>query len=60
MKYCTTQTVINKGQAFGGTGLNPSFPIVSESTLEDIEIIIYFLEQELQSVMNNLNWKDPD
>ncbi len=55
MKYCTTQAVINKGQAFGGTGLYPSFPIVSESTLADIEIIIYFLEQELQSEKKNLN-----
>ncbi len=55
MQYCMTQTVIIKGQAFGGTGLYPSFPIVSESTLEDIEIITYFLEQELQSEKKNLN-----
>ncbi len=51
-----TQTVINKGPTFGGTGLYPAFPIVSVSTLEDIEIIIInFLEQELQSEKKNLN-----
>ncbi len=32
------------GQAIGDTFLDPSFPNVSESTLEDIKIRIYFLE----------------
>ncbi len=47
MKYCMTQTAINKGQAFDDTCLYPSFHKVSVSTLEDVEIIIYFLQIEL-------------
>ncbi len=42
MKDCLAQTVVNQGQAIGDKFLYPSFPNVSESTLKDIEIRIYF------------------
>ncbi len=48
MKDCLAQTVVNQGHAIGDKVLYPSFPNVSESTLNDFKVKIYFLTHRAQ------------